>query len=126
MTSVNIREFFSEKNCVKITEEEKKKVNEMIEEIKKKETPEEVKPELTSKQKAQKKYREKNRAYYNEYQKQFYQNRKNDEEFMEKHRERCRKATSRYFQRLKEALIHYGYEIRPRGRPRSGEPAGSV
>lgn len=75
---------------------------------------------LTPTQKAQKKYREKNREYYNEYQKNLYQKKKNDEAFMEKHRERCREYAKTHREKIKDALKFHGYEIKPRGRPRGG------
>lgn len=47
---------------------------------------------LVSMRKANKKYREKNKSKFNEYQKQYYQNHKNDEEYMKKQREKALKS----------------------------------
>jgi len=51
---------------------------------------------LESMRKANKKYRENNKAKFNEYQKQYYQKHKNDEAYVKKQRE---KALKSYYKR---------------------------
>lgn len=56
---------------------------------------------LESMRKANKKYRENNKAKFNEYQKQYYQNRKNDESFVKMQRE---KALKSYYKRKAQKI----------------------
>jgi len=56
---------------------------------------------LESMRKANKKYRENNKAKFNEYQKQYYQKHKNDETFVKMQRE---KALKSYYKRKSQKL----------------------
>ena len=53
---------------------------------------------LISMRKANKKYRETHKEMFNEYQKKYYQSHKNDDEYMNKQREKARK----YYYKKKE------------------------
>ncbi len=64
---------------------------------------------------AQAKYREKNVDKYNETQRLYYLNKKDDAEWREKHNEKCRIANAKYRQKKKEEK---GGDVKPRGRPR--------
>ena len=61
-------------------------------------------------------YREKNKDQYNEFQRQYYHTKKNDEEWNEKFKERCRIANQKYRNKKRENSPPL-----PRGRPRKIE-----
>lgn len=61
-------------------------------------------------------YREKNKDQYNEFQRQYYHTKKNDKEWNEKFKERCRIANQKYRNKMRENLPPL-----PRGRPRKIE-----
>jgi hypothetical protein len=65
------------------------------------EAPQTYNKYLESMRKANKKYRENNKAKFNEYQKQYYQNHKNDESFVKMQRE---KALKSYYKRKAQKL----------------------
>ena len=64
------------------------------------------------------KYREKNRAKYNESQKKVYERIKNDEERKEQHNKISRDNQRKYAEIRKQERIARGETIRPRGRPK--------
>ena len=65
--------------------------------------------------KAVMKYRAKNLAKYNDFQRQYYHDKKTDAEWYDKFCERCREANRRY--REKKRLERCD-EVKPKGRPR--------
>ena len=61
------------------------------------------------------KYRSKNPEKYNEKQREYYDEAKNDEEWRKKFNERCKINNQKYREKKKQEL---GEQIKPRGRPR--------
>jgi len=61
-------------------------------------------------------YREKNIDKYNEFQRNYYHNKKTDEEWNDRFKERCRIANKKYRDKKRENT-----EQLPRGRPRKQE-----
>ena len=68
-----------------------------------------------SMKRAQTKYREKNIEKYNEKQRAYYDNKKNDPDWKEHHNAKCRLANARYREKKK---LEKGGDLKPRGRPR--------
>jgi hydroxymethylpyrimidine pyrophosphatase-like HAD family hydrolase len=69
--------------------------------------------------KAQQKYREKNRAEYNEQQRKLYEKKKEDAEWKKKFNERSKENNKIYRQKIREAKMNNpNYEPKKRGRPR--------
>lgn len=69
------------------------------------------------------KYRNKNVEKYNELQRHYYNEFKEDAEWKQKFNERCRINNKKYRQRKREAL---GDIVKPRGRPRKPIPIISI
>jgi hypothetical protein len=65
------------------------------------------------------KYRSKNVAKYNELQRNYYNEAKEDEEWRKKFNERCKVHNQKYREKKKELL---GDQLKPRGRPRKPAP----
>lgn len=68
-----------------------------------------------SMKRAQSKYREKNIDKYNEKQRAYYANKKEDPEWREQYNAKCRLANARYREKKK---LEKGGDLKPRGRPR--------
>ena len=69
------------------------------------------------------KYRQKNAAKYNELQREYYNEAKQDDEWRKKFNERCKVNNQKYRQKKKETL---GDNVKPRGRPRKVVPPLSI
>jgi hypothetical protein len=68
---------------------------------------------------AQQKYREKNRAQYNELQRNLYEKRKQDEDWKKKFNERSRENNKIYrLKKKEEKMSNPDYQPKKRGRPR--------
>lgn len=69
--------------------------------------------------KAQQKYRDNNRAEYNEQQRKLYEKKKEDEEWKKKFNERSKENNKKYREKMKELkMSNPNYEPKKRGRPR--------
>lgn len=64
---------------------------------------------------AQTKYREKNIDSYNERQRTYYHNKKDDPEWKKQHNEKCRTANKKYREKIR---LEKGQDLKPKGRPR--------
>jgi hypothetical protein len=69
------------------------------------------------------KYRQKNAIKYNEKQREYYNEAKEDEEWRQKFNERCKVNNQKYRLKKKETL---GDNVKPRGRPRKVMPTLNI